>query len=84
MLDLKKLAVDYFDRHTDSQECHITSNGLVFHNPSFAQSYVNSANLGDESITPFKREKTLKAAKPTDVKPADVKPTDVKPATAAK
>jgi hypothetical protein len=84
MPDLKKLAVDYFERHSDSQECHIASNGLVFHTASFAQSYVNGANLEDETIKPFKRKETLKVVKPVDAKPADVKPADAKPLTLAK
>lgn len=51
---LKEKAVDYFDRHPSSNECHITSDGRVFHTIGSAQGF--SQGLTDNKIASFKRE----------------------------
>lgn len=48
----KDKAVDYFDRHKND-ECHITSDGRVFHAIGSAQSF--AAGLKDAEIESFKR-----------------------------
>ena len=48
----KDKAVDYFDRHKND-ECHITSDGRVFHAIGSAQSF--AAGLKDATIESFKR-----------------------------
>lgn len=50
----KDLAKDYFDRHPLSNECHITSDGRVFHNSGAAQGY--ATNLKDREIEKFERD----------------------------
>ena len=49
----KEKAVDYFDRHKESQECHITSDGRVFHTSGSAQGFAHG--LKDKKITTYKR-----------------------------
>ncbi len=50
----KEKAVDYFDRHPSSNECHITSDERVFHSAGTAQGFAES--LKDNKITSYKRE----------------------------
>lgn len=59
----KELAVDYFDRHPSSNECHITSDGRVFHTIGSAQGFASA--LKNNTIESFKREEI-------DVKNIDV------------
>jgi hypothetical protein len=49
----KEKAVDYFDRHPSSNECHITSDGRVFHTIGSAQGFANG--LKDNKIESYKR-----------------------------
>lgn len=49
----KEKAVDYFDRHPSSNECHITSDGRVFHSSGTAQGFAES--LKDNKVTSYKR-----------------------------
>lgn len=49
----KKLAADYFGRHTGN-ECHITSDGRVFHTKGSADSFANG--LKDTTVQSFTRE----------------------------
>lgn len=49
----KDKAVDYFDRHQSSNECHITSDGRVFHTLGSAQSF--AAGLKNNEVTSYKR-----------------------------
>lgn len=49
----KEKAVDYFDRHPSSNECHITSDGRVFHSAGTAQGFAES--LKDNKVTSYKR-----------------------------
>lgn len=46
-------AKDYFNRHPTSQECHITSDGRVFHTTGAAQGFAGTLN--DETIETYKR-----------------------------
>ena len=50
------LAVDYFERHSTSQECHITSDGRVFHTSGNAISFANEHGLQDTTIESYTRE----------------------------
>ena len=50
----KELSEDYFDRHPQSDECHITSDGRVFHNVGTAQSY--AVALKDDTVDSFTRK----------------------------
>lgn len=54
MSKFKEKAQDYFDRFTTSEECHISSDGRVFHNIGSAQSF--ASGLQDTTISTFKRE----------------------------
>ncbi|EKT3967129.1 hypothetical protein [Flavobacterium psychrophilum] len=54
MSNHKKLAVDYFERHQASNECHITSDDRVFHTKGSAESFV--ATLEDQKISSFTRK----------------------------
>lgn len=47
------LAIDYFTRHTSSDECHITSDERVFHSVGTAKSFANL--LEDETVHSFTR-----------------------------
>ncbi len=49
------LAVDYFERHSTSNECHITSDGRVFHAIGNAISFANEHNLQDQTIESYTR-----------------------------
>lgn len=53
------LAVDYFERHSTSNECHITSDGRVFHTSGNAISFANAHDLQDQTIESYKREQIL-------------------------
>lgn len=50
----KEKAVDYFDRHPSSNECHITSDGRVFHTIGAAQGF--ASGLKDDKVDSFTRE----------------------------
>ena len=50
---LKDKAADYFARHKASQECHITSDGRVFHTKGSADGFAN--NLKDNKVTSYSR-----------------------------
>ncbi|RQO37945.1 hypothetical protein DBR39_13745 [Chryseobacterium sp. KBW03] len=47
-------AQDYFERHPSSDECHVTSDGRVFHTIGSAQSM--SGTLDDQKIESYKRK----------------------------
>ena len=47
-------AQDYFDRHPTSDECHITSDGRVFHNIGAAQGMAGT--LDDQNIESYSRK----------------------------
>ncbi|MCU7615660.1 hypothetical protein NZ698_00500 [Chryseobacterium sp. PBS4-4] len=47
-------AQDYFDRHPSSNECHITSDGRVFHEKGNATSFANT--LDNQDIESFSRK----------------------------
>ena len=55
----RELAVDYFQRHPLSQECHVTSDNRVFHTKGSADSFAGS--LKDNAVTPFKRTEVLQS-----------------------
>lgn len=58
----KELAADYFARHESSNECHITSDGRVFHTKGSADSFANG--LKDNTVESFTRDgKTADASK---------------------
>ncbi len=50
----KELAADYFARHESSNECHITSDGRVFHTKGSADSFANG--LKDTTVASFTRD----------------------------
>lgn len=50
----KELAQDYFERHPLSVECHITTDGRVFHSPGTAQGH--AASLQDDAVEKFIRD----------------------------
>lgn len=49
----KELAADYFSRHLSSKECHITSDGRVFHSKGTAEGFANS--LKDNKVLSYNR-----------------------------
>jgi hypothetical protein len=62
----KEKAADYFNRH-DGTECHITSDGRVFHSKGTADSF--AVGLADQKVESFKKEDFAKAEKPKEEKP---------------
>lgn len=50
----KEAAADYFARHESSNECHITSDGRVFHTKGAADSFANG--LKDTTVESFTRD----------------------------
>ncbi len=53
------LAIDYFTRHTASNECHITSDERVFHNLSTANSF--AVGLENKTVESFTRAEVMDA-----------------------
>lgn len=53
MKKFKEKAQDYFDRHPSSNECHITSDGRVFHAKGTAQGFAGT--LEDQEIESYSR-----------------------------
>jgi hypothetical protein len=49
----KELAADYFSRHLSSNECHITSDGRVFHSKGTAEGFANG--LKDNKVSTYNR-----------------------------
>jgi hypothetical protein len=49
----KELAADYFSRHLSSNECHITSDGRVFHSKGTADGFANG--LKDNAVASYTR-----------------------------
>ena len=62
----KEKAADYFARHKESQECHITSDGRVFHSKGTADSFANTLN--DNTVESF----TRKQAEAKEIEVVDV------------
>jgi hypothetical protein len=60
----KEQAVDYFDRHPSSNECHITSDGRVFHTIGSAQGFAQG--LKDNKVESFTRDSKVKNIKVVD------------------
>lgn len=54
-------AQDYFDRHPQNDECHITSDGRVFHTLGSAQGFAGT--LDDQIIESYKRAVLEKESK---------------------
>lgn len=50
----KELAADYFSRHGSSNECHVTSDGRVFHTKGSADSFANG--LKDNKVESYTRD----------------------------
>jgi hypothetical protein len=50
----KDKAADYFARHKESNECHITADGRVFHSIGSASGFANT--LKDNKVESFKRD----------------------------
>ena len=74
----KELAADYFARHESSNECHITSDGRVFHTKGSADSFANG--LKDNTVASFTRDgKKEEEEVPTDEVPQDEAPQDEAP-----
>ncbi|WP_234111677.1 hypothetical protein [Chryseobacterium sp. R2A-55] len=63
MKNFTEQAQDYFERHPSSEECHITSDGRVFHNNGGAQGFAGTLN--DQTIESYNR-KVFFAQKNTD------------------
>ena len=57
----KDKAADYFARHKESPECHITSDGRVFHSIGTATGFANG--LKDNAVTSYKRGDMAKPTK---------------------
>jgi len=57
-------AQDYFDRHPQNDECHITSDGRVFHTLGSAQGFAGT--LEDQTIESYKRAVLEKENKSPD------------------
>lgn len=53
----KEKALDYFKRHPHSEECHISSDGRVFHKPGDAQSFAGT--LKNSKIESYQRDVVL-------------------------
>jgi hypothetical protein len=49
------LAKDYFERHSTSNECHITSDKRVFHTSGYAISFSQEHDLQDQTIESYTR-----------------------------
>ena len=49
----KEKAADYFSRHQSSNECHITSDGRVFHTKGSADGFANQ--LKDNTVNSYTR-----------------------------
>lgn len=64
-------AKDYFDRHPQNDECHITSDGRVFHTLGAAQGFAGT--LDDQTIESFKRSVLEKESKTDDAGDKDAK-----------
>jgi hypothetical protein len=56
----KEKAADYFDRH-DGTECHITSDGRVFHSKGTADSF--AVGLVDQKVESFQKTDFVKVEK---------------------
>ena len=69
-------AQDYFERHSVSQECHITSDERVFHTYGHALSFAMEADLQDRTIESYKRDQVLTVAENTTVDNTPVGPTE--------
>ena len=69
----KELAADYFSRH-QSDECHIASDGRVFHTLGSAQSF--ASGLKDNKVNSYTRAEfeTAKEETPGDKAPKDKAP----------
>lgn len=57
-------AQDYFKRHPSSNECHITSDGRVFHTLGSAQGFAGT--LEDQTIESYKKSVLEKEAKQSE------------------
>ena len=64
----KELAADYFSRHLSSKECHITSDGRVFHSKGTAEGFANS--LKDNKVLSYNRSE-FEGSKKEDVTDTD-------------
>lgn len=58
----KDKAADYFARHKESNECHITSDGRVFHSIGSAKGFANT--LKDDAVKSYTR---AEVAQPTKI-----------------
>lgn len=74
----KELAADYFSRHESSNECHVTSDGRVFHTKGAADSFANG--LKDNKVESFSRASSDKndTDEPTDEAASGFTPEEVK------
>lgn len=63
-------AQDYFNRHPTSDECHITSDGRVFHNKGSAQGMAGT--LDDQNIESYSRKVFEKEKADNDSAPSQV------------
>ena len=65
----KEKAADYFSRHQSSNECHITSDGRVFHTKGSADSFASA--LKDNKVVSYTRDenKAPKSEAPGDEAP---------------
>lgn len=75
---LLALAIDYFTRHTGSNECHITSDERVFHNLSTANSF--AVGLENKTVESFTRAEVMEAE---DIEVKDAKIENGEPLTLA-
>ncbi len=69
MQKFKKNALDYFERHPSSNECHITSDGRVFHTNGSAEGFAGT--LDDKNIESYSRKVLLKESELENSNTAD-------------
>lgn len=70
------LAQDYFERHSQSDECHISSDGRVFHTYGHATSFAQEHQLQDQTIESYKRAQISDVAENPTVEDAEAEEKD--------
>ncbi|SIT25613.1 hypothetical protein SAMN05421786_11539 [Chryseobacterium ureilyticum] len=74
MKKFKERAIDYFNRHPESNECHITSDSRVFHTIGSAQGMAGT--LDDQKIESYLRKVLEKEGEFENEDESGTKPSD--------
>lgn len=74
MKKFKERAIDYFERHPESNECYITSDSRVFHNIGSAQGMAGT--LDDQTIESYLRKVLEKEGEFENEDQSGAKPSD--------